>query len=32
MIAPNGPMKFCAGRFGDETWLNQIQGGTSLGV
>ena len=32
MIAPNGPMKFCAGLFGDETWLNQIQEGTSFGV
>jgi hypothetical protein len=29
MIAPNGPMKFCAGRLGDETWLNQTQDGTS---
>jgi hypothetical protein len=25
-------MKFCAGRLGDETWLNQIHDGTSLGV
>ena len=32
MIAPNGPMKFCDGRFGDETWLNQIPDGTSFGV
>ena len=28
MIAPNGPMKFCAGLLGDETWLNQIHDGT----
>jgi hypothetical protein len=32
MMAPNGPMKFCAGRLGDETWLNQIHDGTSFGV
>src|SRR5271167_833054 len=32
MIAPVGPIKFCAGLFGGLTELNQTQEGTSLGV
>ena len=31
-IAPSGPMKFCAGWFAGETWLNQSQDGMSFGV
>src|SRR5437870_5744076 len=31
-MAPNGPMKFCAGRFGGDTWLKGIQEGRSLGA
>ena len=31
MIAPSGPIRFCVGRFGDETWLNQMPAGTSFG-
>src|SRR5205823_8714605 len=30
--APTGPMKFCAGWFDGEIWLNQTQEGTSFGV
>src|SRR5437773_2941824 len=32
MMAPNGPIKFCAGRFGGDTWLKGIQEGRSFGA
>ena len=31
-MAPNGPIKFCAGRFGGDTWLKGIQEGRSFGA
>lgn len=31
-MAPNGPIKFCAGRFGGEIWLNGTHEGRSLGA
>jgi hypothetical protein len=32
MIAPNGPMKFCAGRFDGDMWLKGTQEGRSFGM